>query len=528
MITVTDYHQRTKHSLVRYARGPETLDWDDQPDPFRRYEGCPVIRLPHPGRNLDVAWADLDQSQNIPSCEPNRKNIGLLLELAFGLSAWKQYGPDRWALRCNPSSGNLHPSEAYLINGLSNELPQGLFHYVSHEHHLEQRCAFDNSSLKSTLLLGLSSIHWREAWKYGERAYRYCQHDAGHALAALSYAAAVLGWRVEMLDEYSDIEIARLLGIDRKADFIEEETESADWLCRIRYSDVEIDSSREREQLLTLIQKVAWQGKARSLGAYHMYQWPVIEEVSGAAQKNHEAAAYRQPDHSNLFPSDCRIRATQLIRQRRSAQRFNSQANSLSLDLFLRMLAATLPGNKPPFGSWNWPPSVHLCLFVHNVENLASGLYYLARSGQGIQYLKENLSAGFSWQPQEIFPGLSLLHHGDVRQAAKTLSCHQSIASDSFFSLGMLAVFRDSIDQHPWHYRRLFWECGLLGQTLYLEAEAAGVRGTGIGCFFDDDVHSILGIEGDTLQSLYHFTVGEPLEDARLETLPPYAHLSNG
>ena len=35
-------------------------------------------------------------------------------------------------------------------------------------------------------------------------------------------------------------------------------------------------------------------------------------------------------------------------------------------------------------------------------------------------------------------------------------------------------------------YRRLFWECGLIGQVLYLEAEAAGVRGTGIGCFYDD------------------------------------------
>jgi len=27
---------------------------------------------------------------------------------------------------------------------------------------------------------------------------------------------------------------------------------------------------------------------------------------------------------------------------------------------------------------------------------------------------------------------------------------------------------------------KLFWEAGLLGQVLYLEAEAAGVRGTGI------------------------------------------------
>jgi hypothetical protein len=31
---------------------------------------------------------------------------------------------------------------------------------------------------------------------------------------------------------------------------------------------------------------------------------------------------------------------------------------------------------------------------------------------------------------------------------------------------------------------------------LYLEAEAAGVRGTGIGCFYDDPVHDVLGLTG--------------------------------
>jgi hypothetical protein len=71
----------------------------------------------------------------------------------------------------------------------------------------------------------------------------------------------------------------------------------------------------------------------------------------------------------------------------------------------------------------------------------------------------------------------------------------------------------------------MFWEAGLLGQILYLEAEAAGVRATGIGCFFDDPVHEIVAVKGLTLQSLYHFTIGGPVEDRRLMTLPPYGHL---
>jgi len=67
-------------------------------------------------------------------------------------------------------------------------------------------------------------------------------------------------------------------------------------------------------------------------------------------------------------------------------------------------------------------------------------------------------------------------------------------------------------------YRNLFWETGMIGQSLYLEAEAWGRRGTGIGCFFDDAVHAVFGIQENGLQSLYHFTVGGAIDDARIET----------
>ena len=93
----------------------------------------------------------------------------------------------------------------------------------------------------------------------------------------------------------------------------------------------------------------------------------------------------------------------------------------------------------------------------------------------------------------------------------------------------MLAEFEPSLrEQGPWFYPRLFWETGLIGQLLYLEAEAAGVRGTGIGCFFDDAMHRLLGIADRNWQSLYHFTVGGAVEDTRLKTLHPYFHLGKG
>ena len=133
----------------------------------------------------------------------------------------------------------------------------------------------------------------------------------------------------------------------------------------------------------------------------------------------------------------------------------------------------------------------------------------------------------FAWEKPEACPdGLEFyrLQTGDARELSEQVSCHQSIAADGCLSLGMIAEFERPLQQFgAWFYPRLFWESGVVGQVLYLEAEAIGIRGTGIGCFFDDPMHSVLGLKTLQYQSLYHFTMGGPVEDPRLRSLPPYS-----
>ena len=52
--------------------------------------------------------------------------------------------------------------------------------------HEERGSRAASAAAGTSCLVALTSIHWREAWKYGERAFRYCQHDLGHAIAAVS------------------------------------------------------------------------------------------------------------------------------------------------------------------------------------------------------------------------------------------------------------------------------------------------------------------------------------------------------
>jgi SagB-type dehydrogenase family enzyme len=204
--TVLRYHERTKHRFNRYAPGPGQLDWVNQPNPFRRYEGAPLVRLPLLGPDDEPTsppYEDLYRRGAVSSAPLTIRSLSRLLQYGLAISAWKQAGATRWALRCNPSSGNLHPTEAYLLIGALPGLGDapGLYHYAPREHGLECRadCSTDlfmalmREFPQQDFLVGLSSIHWREAWKYGERAFRYCQHDAGHAIGALRIATATLG-----------------------------------------------------------------------------------------------------------------------------------------------------------------------------------------------------------------------------------------------------------------------------------------------------------------------------------------------
>ena len=537
LATVLAYHQRTKHHLQRYAAGPEGLDWKNQPDPFRSFAGSPQLQLPLLAAAPHPLYVDLYKPEKIAAEAMSLQNIAALFELSFGLSAWKQYDSTRWALRCNPSSGNLHPTEAYAIVEGCADIENGVYHYLSRDHVLEQRCFFEMTSntnerilLPDSFLVGLTSIHWREAWKYGERAYRYCQHDVGHAIAAVRYAAATLGWQARVLTSWSDAAIGALLGVDRSEDFGEAEREHPDVMLVVssRQPDA-ADSEWASNTLARAARNGQWQGRANVLAAHHLYEWPVIDEVAEACEKPEtQEIVLHAPTLPEPVSSPCVRTAVEIIKQRRSAQSFDG-VTSIPASNFYRMLDMTLPRRAmPPWDSIAWTPRVHLLLFIHRVDGLAPGLYLFLRNHTIETQLRAGLYSEFDWIRVEGCPIHFLLFRlvsADAQNAARTLSCHQDIAADGAFSLGMLAEYEASLALGPWAYRQLFWEAGILGQVLYLETEAADVRGTGIGCYFDDAVHDLLGIKDQALQSMYHFTVGAALIDERLQTLPAYAHL---
>ncbi|MCI0534373.1 MAG: SagB/ThcOx family dehydrogenase [Verrucomicrobiales bacterium] len=533
------YHEQTKHHFHRYARSLGFLDWANQPNPFRFYEEVTPLRLPLLQKDPASEQMALYERSRNAFQNFTRETIGACLELSLGLSAWKSIPGKACALRMNPSSGNLHPTEAHLILPALPGITAGIFHYNSYLHALEPRAEVPETvwrQIKEHLhtdgfLVALTSIFWREAWKYGERAFRYCQHDVGHVLAALSFSANLFGWKVTWLNAVSDAEIAKLLGFDQTR-WPKFELEHPELLCFVRPSAVPRIPVDLPPEIISEFAGLEFQGTPNQLSEDHV-DWEIIARVAEATlgstghwpvlpalhTRSNAARPFNAPTAQSGIP------AAQIIRQRRSAMAFDG-VTGLTKHQFYAMLDKTLPRDScAPFDLGLTVPCVHLLLFVHRVTGLEPGMYFLLRAERDLPALQQKCHRHFLWNPVDEALSLYLLQAGDFQSTATSVSCGQSIAGDGAFSLGMIARFREELEAAPYRYRHLFWETGMIGQVLYLEAEAAGVRATGIGCFFDDPVHELMGLPDDAFQSLYHFTVGGPREDARLAPRAAYYHL---
>ncbi|KAL3829561.1 hypothetical protein ACJIZ3_018363 [Penstemon smallii] len=522
---VLKYHNQTKHSFTNYARGPHGLDWANQPNPFRRYLSAPLLPLLHHPEQNDPLYSSLFHS--LPSPKPlSKTTISQFFYNSLALSAWKSTGFSTWSLRVNPSSGNLHPTEAYIISPPVESLSEHPFvaHYAPKEHALELRAQIPSGFLeyfpKGSFLIGFSSIFWREAWKYGERGFRYCNHDVGHAIGAVSIAAGGLGWDVKVLDGLGCEELEKLMGLvgtfpkfsipsrPVRGRMPEIEFEHPDCVLLVfpkGVGEFEVDWQK-LSVALSEFSNLEWNGKPNLLSKEHLC-WDVIFKTAEAARKplTRVTEVVSEPFGCIGIISESSYKGfsvSELVRRRRSAVDMDG-STMMEMESFYQILLHCMPSGSGesgegkqkrqlafPFRALPWHSQVHAVLFVHRVVGLPSGLYFLVRNEDHLDELTKVTRPEFRWVKPNGCPNdlpLYELSQGDCRELSKRLSCHQDIASDGCFSLGMVARVEPTLQESgAWMYPRLFWETGVLGQVLYLEAHAVGVSATGIGCFFDD------------------------------------------
>src|SRR5882762_5721404 len=498
------YHQATKHTYHSVRENAHYLDWNNQPDPFRTYEGAPVTMLaPEPGfpdagtfgamgalagKPRTAGEIDFDDSNPI---QLDAVWLSRLLWHSMAVSAWKKIPStgSRYSLRVNPSSGNLHPTETYLaLNGFT-DVDDGFYHYRADRHALELRspgvwtqhlaeALLIPWAAESSLIVGLTSIFWREAWKYRDRAYRYCCHDLGHAMISLLLAARALGLPGGAITHFADSRLTRALGLsggdEAPMAFLVFPAKSSSGEIRKRPEVTfvgvpnELSAEEVPYELLLGIHRSTILNEAAVLPAHIS-----AANLAVADGQPLSPEVFREPSRDNNLGV--------IVRRRRSALDFDPRTSPMErsemeqiLDFATRDWRADWRGNfsGQTAAVGKGADFVALYLYVHRVRDCEPGVYWWDSTSRS----------------------LGQLHRGNVERVAAYLSLEQALAGNACFAVSMVAdlaaaarIFGNR------SYRYVHFEAGAIGQRLYLGAEALGWNATGIGAFYDDDVHRYLG-----------------------------------
>ena len=141
-----EYHELTKHSVESLRRTQHYLDWANMPNPFRHYEGVPVLDLPaDPPAPQISALEVLEGKTGNTLARDGAEFLSQLMFYSASISASKRVPSTGavYALRVNPSSGNLHPTEFHFCSQGLAGWPDGLYHYRPSSHMAEQRAIGD-------------------------------------------------------------------------------------------------------------------------------------------------------------------------------------------------------------------------------------------------------------------------------------------------------------------------------------------------------------------------------------------------
>jgi len=490
-MTWREYHQATKHSVESLRRMRQVLDWANMPDPFRYYEGVPVLDLPADPPAPEIPA--LDVLGGASGAAPARDGPALLSQLLFysaAISASKHVPSTgyTYALRVNPSSGNLHPTEFHFVTRGLKGWPDGLYHYDPSRHMAEQRGRGD-FDLKlaggfAPIVFVLTSIVLREAWKYGERAYRYCLHDIGHAWQALALCARAVGCHSSAEGYFPDDDVARTFHLN-----------SDEWpmlIVSLHGKSISVHEADTGEA-------VWFGGQANQLSSRTIIH-PLIDSIHFATKlsSNGSRGSFAEPAPTGsgeikLPPPSSSTRSFgEVARMRRSALDFLGGEQSMSLAQLSGILAATAQPFSADFAGTRF---IQLFLYAHRVDGLQPGIY---------RFLAERAE-------------LEQIKSGDQRVAAAGLSLGQNLAGNACVTFSMIGdLDRAARTYGDRGYRYVHFEAGAIGHRLYLAAEALGLGATGIGAFYDDEVHRHLNLLPNQGQVVYHFAIGYPVPDPRV------------
>lgn len=465
---ILTYHEATKHSPESIRRIRWAMDWSNKPDPFKRYHELPESPLERAATGIGRPALDAIAAvpTGSPGVEVDRGALARLITWGAGLHhAVRSPDGETFFFRTYASAGALYPVEVFLVCAGIEGLDPGVYHYRplgntlvrlregDHRPSLIRASAGEPAVARAPVILALTGIPWRTAWKYSERGYRHLFWDAGMIVANMLALAASVEVPARLVLGFADREVELLLGVDGRREF-------PLLLLPLEMADHAVDPSpgppEEIEPRTSPLSRTEYVFEAivAANDAGRLGSPEEVERWRGKGLWNGRAA---DPPAAAGVPD----RVEDVIGRRGSARRFGPtpMPRETLVDV-LRRATRGIPTDDAPDGS----RLIEAYLVVNRVEELERGAHV--------------------WRNGE----LRLLREGDFRAEAGFLCLDQPLAGASSATVFLMADLPATLERLGARgYRSAQLEAGIVGGKLYLGAYAHRFGATGL-TFYDDEV----------------------------------------
>ena len=509
--TSLKYHNATKHSEISIRASGHYLDWDNKPSPFKTYNNLPSIPLP---RNFPQPCKSALKSIESYSPIPLEKAVDLdtLAELLFfsaGLTRRMKLAGEEYYMRAASATGALYPIELYVISRAVSDLLPGVYHFNPIEFSLvrlregdfgpELISATGGETASARAVIAMTSLAWRNSWKYQERSYRHWFWDSGVVAANLLATCFVAGLPARLLIGFVDSEIDQLLGLKQG----KEATVALAAIGRT-HNEPENPTPKEIPMLDPEMEPLS----------KDEFDYPIIWETNKASELQAPSSVHKwrdgfhpsetnHPENSPAFPLQTSKEDTpslaKVILQRGSTRKF------AQLPISFEALSTIVDVSSGKI----------LLDFLHDDESLVD-FYLIANEVRGL----EPGSYFFNREKRT----LDQLKDGQMRYFSGYLSLEQGLFSDAsvvFFLMTDLNRILGDLGNRG--YRAAQFEAGVRAGKIYLSSYAMGIGASGT-TFYDDAVTEFFSPHAKNMSTMIAVGVGVPAYRAKPGKILPQFH----
>jgi SagB-type dehydrogenase family enzyme len=510
------YHNQTKHSYQSVRSDLHSLDWSNQPIPFKIYPDLEPIALPRRWDQSEMP-ALIAISETVPPSDvdtiPDLKDLAHLLYCSAGIIKGKNYPGGEIQFRAASCTGALYEIELYLACTDLPDLPAGVYHFSSKDFALRQlrqgdyrivlsvASAEEPAIAQAPVVIISTGTYWRNAWKYRARSYRHFGWDNGTILANLFATCSALCFPARLVLGFVDEQVNKLLDLDVEREVSLSLVALGCTKERIPDSYPSLEPLRLKTAPLSAREVDYPQMRAMHAATYLTSAEQVLR-WRARTPTPHFPTAEGSVYQLSPFGRDELSRDTveQVVSRRGSSRQFQRKPISFrefssTLYYSAQGIAADFLAPTPadarslPRGEHSGESGILLndwYLIVHAVEGLPSGAYVLHQD---------------NWE-------LELLKEGNFRNEAGYLGLEQELPADAsadvFFLADLVPVLENLGNRG---YRAVQLEAGILGGRLYLAAYAQRLGASGL-TFYDDDVTNFFSPHAKGKSAIFLMALG--------------------